>query len=165
MPRRFDFGFATGLMFKDVKLCLDEAEAQQVPMWVGSAVRQLWQYASQSLGPDSRLHRDRQMHRGLGGRRGRRQSLMSYACRYEIYAIRYARHDRPARENFLGGDPHDGPMPLDYFVWAIIGEGRTFVVDTGFGAAEAKARKRELLRSPGDGLRADRHRSRRASRT
>jgi 3-hydroxyisobutyrate dehydrogenase-like beta-hydroxyacid dehydrogenase len=36
-----------------VKLCLDEAEAQQVPMWVGSAVRQLWQYASQTLGPES----------------------------------------------------------------------------------------------------------------
>jgi 3-hydroxyisobutyrate dehydrogenase-like beta-hydroxyacid dehydrogenase len=53
IPRRFDFGFTTGLMLKDVKLCLDEAEAQHVPMWVGSAVRQLWQYASQSLGPDS----------------------------------------------------------------------------------------------------------------
>ena len=53
---------------------------------------------------------------------------------YEVYAIRYARHDRPARENFLDDDPHDGPMPLDYFVWAIVGAGRTFVVDTGFGA-------------------------------
>ena len=53
LPRRFDFGFSTGLMVKDVKLCLDEAEAQQVPMWVGSAVRQLWQYANQTLGPDS----------------------------------------------------------------------------------------------------------------
>ena len=51
LPRRFDFGFATGLMYKDVKLCLDEAEAQQVPMWVGSAVRQLWQYAHAGLGP------------------------------------------------------------------------------------------------------------------
>ena len=53
LPRRFDFGFATGLMYKDVKLCLEEAEAQKVPMWVGSAVRQLWQYAANELGPDS----------------------------------------------------------------------------------------------------------------
>jgi 3-hydroxyisobutyrate dehydrogenase-like beta-hydroxyacid dehydrogenase len=53
LPRRFDFGFTTGLMYKDVRLCLEEAEAQQVPMWVGSAVRQLWQYANQSLGPQS----------------------------------------------------------------------------------------------------------------
>ncbi|MGH7091527.1 MAG: NAD(P)-dependent oxidoreductase [Stellaceae bacterium] len=53
LPRRFDFGFATGLMVKDVKLCLDEAEALEVPMWVGSAVRQLWLHASQKLGPQS----------------------------------------------------------------------------------------------------------------
>src|SRR5919198_1077192 len=71
---------------------------------------------------------------------------------YEIYAIKYAHHDRPASENFLGGDPHDGPMPLDYFVWAIVGGGRTFVVDTGFDAATGARRRRELLRSPGEGL-------------
>jgi hypothetical protein len=35
---------------------------------------------------------------------------------YEIYAVRYAYHDRRASENFRGEDPHDGPMPLDYFV-------------------------------------------------
>src|SRR5260221_7329556 len=73
---------------------------------------------------------------------------------YEVYAIRYARHDRTASENFLGGDPHNGPMPLDYFVWAIVGGGRTFVVDTGFGLEQAQKRKRELLRSPAEGLKA-----------
>jgi hypothetical protein len=31
---------------------------------------------------------------------------------YEVYAVRYAHHDRRASENFLGGDPHDGPMVL-----------------------------------------------------
>jgi len=71
---------------------------------------------------------------------------------YEIHAIRYARHDRRAGENFLGGDPHDGPMPIDYYVWTVSGGGRTFVVDTGFGAAQARQRGRELLRSPADGL-------------
>ena len=73
---------------------------------------------------------------------------------YEIYAVRYARHDRRASENFIGGDPHDGPMPLDYFVWAIIGNGRTYVLDTGFDAAMAGKRGREHLRSPGEGLKA-----------
>ena len=71
---------------------------------------------------------------------------------YEVYAIRYAHHERRAAENFLGGDPHDSPMPLDYFVWAIIGGGKTYVVDTGFGAEQARLRKRELLRSPAEGL-------------
>jgi glyoxylase-like metal-dependent hydrolase (beta-lactamase superfamily II) len=71
---------------------------------------------------------------------------------YELYAVRYAHHDRRASENFIGGDPHDGPMPLDYFVWAIVNPSRTFVFDTGFDADMAKKRKRDFLRSPGDGL-------------
>jgi glyoxylase-like metal-dependent hydrolase (beta-lactamase superfamily II) len=71
---------------------------------------------------------------------------------WDVHAVRYARHDRPARDNFLDNDPHEGRGPLDYFVWAIVGEDRTFVVDTGFGRAEADARKRELIRSPAEGL-------------
>ena len=75
---------------------------------------------------------------------------------YEIYAVRYAHHERRAAENFYGGDPHadshDGPMPLDYFVWAIKGEDRTVILDTGFDAAMAKKRGRDFLRSPREGL-------------
>lgn len=41
VPRRFDFGFATELLFKDVRLCLEEGEALGVPMMVGNAVKQL----------------------------------------------------------------------------------------------------------------------------
>jgi 3-hydroxyisobutyrate dehydrogenase-like beta-hydroxyacid dehydrogenase len=41
LPRRFDFGFSTDLLYKDVKLCLDEGERLGVPMMVGNAVRQL----------------------------------------------------------------------------------------------------------------------------
>jgi len=77
---------------------------------------------------------------------------MSAPDTYELYAIRYAHHDRPASENFIGGDPHNAPMPLDYFVWAIVGTKRTFVFDTGFDAEVAQRRKREFLRNPGDGL-------------
>ena len=55
---------------------------------------------------------------------------MTTLAPYEIYAVRYAHHhERRASENFLGGDPHDGPMPLDYFVWAIVGRDKTYVVD------------------------------------
>jgi glyoxylase-like metal-dependent hydrolase (beta-lactamase superfamily II) len=71
---------------------------------------------------------------------------------YEVYAIRYAHHERRAAENFLGGDPHDAPMPLDYFIWAITGGGKSYIVDTGFGAEQARLRKRELLRAPTEGL-------------
>jgi 3-hydroxyisobutyrate dehydrogenase-like beta-hydroxyacid dehydrogenase len=41
LPRKFDFGFATDLLYKDVRLCLEEAERLGIPMIVGNAVRQL----------------------------------------------------------------------------------------------------------------------------
>lgn len=72
---------------------------------------------------------------------------------YEVYAVRYAHHASATRaQNFLGGDPHDGPMPLDYFVWAVKGNGRTFIIDTGFDETISARRDREFLRSPGEGL-------------
>lgn len=71
---------------------------------------------------------------------------------YEIYAVRYGHHARRASENFLGGDPHDGPMPLDYFVWAIVGQYRTFILDTGFDEAMARQRGRDMVRPVDEGL-------------
>jgi 3-hydroxyisobutyrate dehydrogenase-like beta-hydroxyacid dehydrogenase len=41
LPRTFDYGFATGLSYKDVRLCVEEAEAMGVPMVVGGAVREM----------------------------------------------------------------------------------------------------------------------------
>jgi len=72
-----------------------------------------------------------------------------------IDAIRYARHERPAAENFAAPvDDHDLPMPLDYYVWAIHRDGaRPVVVDTGFGPAAATARGRTLIRPVEQGLR------------
>ena len=70
---------------------------------------------------------------------------------YEVLALRYATTapDRPRRENFMPGmDLHDGPMPLDYYIWVIRGHGREVVVDTGFGADAARERHRTLLHEP-----------------
>jgi 3-hydroxyisobutyrate dehydrogenase-like beta-hydroxyacid dehydrogenase len=53
VPRRFDFGFTTALLYKDIKLCLDEAEALGVPMIVGNAVRQLMAIGKAAQGPDA----------------------------------------------------------------------------------------------------------------
>lgn len=71
---------------------------------------------------------------------------------YEITAIRYGHLDRTASHNFIGGDPHDAPMPLDYYVWAIQGDGGTFVLDTGYDGPTGSARGRELIRPVGEGL-------------
>ena len=53
LTRKFAQGFATGLMYKDVRLCLEEAEAAGVPMAVSTAVRDIWARANQELGADT----------------------------------------------------------------------------------------------------------------
>lgn len=53
LPRTFDFGFATGLSYKDVRLCVDEAEALGVPMVVGAAVREILAITNSKYGPNS----------------------------------------------------------------------------------------------------------------
>jgi glyoxylase-like metal-dependent hydrolase (beta-lactamase superfamily II) len=67
---------------------------------------------------------------------------------YEIFAIRYATREARRADHFIGGDPHDGPMPMDYFTWLITGNGRRIVVDTGFTEEVARERKRQFLRCP-----------------
>ena len=53
LPRTFNLGFAIGLLNKDVRLCMEEADALGVPMIVGSAVRQLLAIATASEGQDA----------------------------------------------------------------------------------------------------------------
>jgi glyoxylase-like metal-dependent hydrolase (beta-lactamase superfamily II) len=72
---------------------------------------------------------------------------------WSVYAIRYARRDAQRAQHFIGGDPHDGPMPMDYFSWVAVRDGRAIVIDTGFTAAVARKRGREFLRCPVDALR------------
>jgi glyoxylase-like metal-dependent hydrolase (beta-lactamase superfamily II) len=73
--------------------------------------------------------------------------------RYQVYAVKYAERDAVRGEHFLGGDSdHDTPMPMDYFVWAIVGDDQTWLVDTGFEAPDATRRGRHLLRTAAEGL-------------
>lgn len=75
---------------------------------------------------------------------------------YELYAIRYATNPRRRRhENFIHGvpdDPHDRPMPMDFYVWAAVGEGRTFLIDSGSDAATCAARGHDFLCCPAAAL-------------
>jgi glyoxylase-like metal-dependent hydrolase (beta-lactamase superfamily II) len=72
---------------------------------------------------------------------------------YEVYAVKYATmQNRFRRDNFIIADDHDSPMPLDYFVWAIVNPERTVIVDTGFTPAEGKIRGRNVVRLPREGL-------------
>ena len=53
LPRTFDFGFATGLMVKDVRLCLEEAKSLGMSMEVAEAVGRLWEVVIREMGAES----------------------------------------------------------------------------------------------------------------
>jgi 3-hydroxyisobutyrate dehydrogenase-like beta-hydroxyacid dehydrogenase len=53
LPRSFDFGFATGLMVKDVRLALEEMKSLGLSMEVAEAVGRLWEIVIRETGADS----------------------------------------------------------------------------------------------------------------
>ncbi|MFI5510042.1 NAD(P)-dependent oxidoreductase [Mycobacterium sp. NPDC051804] len=53
LPRTFDYGFATGLMVKDVRLYLDEARAMGLDTALAGAIAALWESTLAAEGPDS----------------------------------------------------------------------------------------------------------------
>jgi 3-hydroxyisobutyrate dehydrogenase-like beta-hydroxyacid dehydrogenase len=53
LPRTFDFGFATGLMVKDVRLALEEAKSLGMSLEVAEAVGRLWETVYREMGPES----------------------------------------------------------------------------------------------------------------
>ena len=55
LPRTFNYGFATGLMLKDVRLCFEEAKALGVPREVMNAVLDQWEITNSEFGSDSDL--------------------------------------------------------------------------------------------------------------
>jgi glyoxylase-like metal-dependent hydrolase (beta-lactamase superfamily II) len=69
-----------------------------------------------------------------------------------VFAVRYAHREARRAEHFYGPDPpdpHDAPMPMDYFLWAIAGDdGPPVVVDAGFRPETARRRGRRMLADP-----------------
>ena len=53
LPRTFDFGFATGLMVKDVRLYLEEMKSLGLSMEVAEAVGRLWEVVIREMGAES----------------------------------------------------------------------------------------------------------------
>ena len=79
--------------------------------------------------------------------------MTSQLTQYEIFAIKYAFHNRKSPSNFIGGDTHDQPMPLDYFVWVLRSGKRVVLVDTGFDHQGADHRGRTITHPVDEGLR------------
>ena len=53
LPRTFNYGFATALMLKDVRLCVEEAKGLDVPNSVMSTVLDQWETTNTEFGGDS----------------------------------------------------------------------------------------------------------------
>jgi glyoxylase-like metal-dependent hydrolase (beta-lactamase superfamily II) len=74
---------------------------------------------------------------------------------YEVYAIKYAElKGRPPTEIFIGADPHEALVDMDYFVWLVRSEDVSFVIDMGFTQEIGEKRGRTFLRCPSEGLKA-----------
>lgn len=75
---------------------------------------------------------------------------------YRIFAIKYGSNERRTRfENVIYRSPQDGgdtPMPMDFFVWAVVGERGVVLVDTGSAPETMIARGHDHLRSPARAL-------------
>ena len=71
---------------------------------------------------------------------------------YEVFALKYGHRVGTRGAIFVGGDPHDAPLAMDYFVWAIRDRERTVVVDVGYGREEGERRGRSFLRGPDEAL-------------
>ncbi|HXP74671.1 MAG TPA: N-acyl homoserine lactonase family protein [Stellaceae bacterium] len=75
---------------------------------------------------------------------------------YDLHAIRYCTNPRRRRqENFMTlppGDPHDGPMPIDFFVWVAKSDKRTILIDSGADESMCRTRGHDFLRCPTEGL-------------
>ena len=72
---------------------------------------------------------------------------------YELYAIRYAHRAARRSDHFTFGDPHDGPLDMDYYVWVAVHPQRSVLVDLGFSEETASKRKRDFLRCPVESVR------------
>jgi glyoxylase-like metal-dependent hydrolase (beta-lactamase superfamily II) len=71
---------------------------------------------------------------------------------FRLYALKYAElNGRDRRDVFLGGDPHEGPIDMAYYIWVAIDEDGTAVaIDTGFTRQTAEKRGRVFLEQPTD---------------
>jgi glyoxylase-like metal-dependent hydrolase (beta-lactamase superfamily II) len=77
---------------------------------------------------------------------------MSAPPEYEVFAIRYATRGARRAEAFIDPDPHDGPLPMDYYVWVARSAEATVVIDTGFSREVGERRGRTFLRCPVESL-------------
>ena len=73
---------------------------------------------------------------------------------WQVHAVKYGtRANRTRRDSFImAPNPHE-THPIDYFVWVLSSGARTILVDTGYDAAEGRARGRPIDLDPREAVR------------
>ena len=66
---------------------------------------------------------------------------------YKIFIMQYARRETSTSESFLG-DPHQTPLEMAYYMWAVTNGEHSFVVDMGFTRPIGERRGREWVCDP-----------------
>ena len=82
---------------------------------------------------------------------GHMEARMAASDTYEVFAVKYATRNAKRVEHFLDKasvQNPDDPMPMDYYVWLVRNDDRSFVVDTGFSEPVGTRRGRTYLRRP-----------------
>jgi glyoxylase-like metal-dependent hydrolase (beta-lactamase superfamily II) len=75
---------------------------------------------------------------------------------YEILAVRYGTRVGKKSHTYLNFhlyEEHDGPEPMDYFMWVVRNADRTVIIDTGYKPSVGARRGRNLLVDPATALR------------
>ena len=69
---------------------------------------------------------------------------------HEVYVVKYGQYVGTRGHYFYGTakDPHEAPVPIDYFVWLLRGPSGDVVVDVGF-RAESGTRRGRTTSGPG----------------
>src|SRR5260370_269854 len=102
LPRTFDFGFATGLMVKDVRLCLEEAKALGMSMEVAEAVGRLWEVVIREMGAESDFTSAiKPIEKAAGGGEGKGDSGRSQPRRRSIHRDEIIDFDARAHHRVL----------------------------------------------------------------
>lgn len=72
---------------------------------------------------------------------------------YLVWALCYGSgRNQRVHQNFIRRDMHDGPMPLDYFLWIARNAHRTVLIDTGMRPDASRKRGRPMDFDPIEGL-------------
>ncbi len=71
---------------------------------------------------------------------------------YEVYAIKYSQCTMRVSETILDGPRDDRVIDFDFYVWAVIGPGGSFVIDTGFDKDVGRKRDLPVVQDTGTGL-------------